>query len=60
MYGVIKSEIKEVAIPGDQEGSLVGTGSYKVQVKLNRSIPHILPINGLKVKFSYNGVKAVQ
>ena len=57
VYGEIKSEIEEVAIPSDQEGGLVGTGSYTVQVKLNRLIPHILPINGLKVKFSYNGVK---
>ena len=50
MYGEIKSEIKEVAIPGDKEEGPVGTGSYMVQVKLNRS-------NGLKVKFTYNGVK---
>ena len=57
VYGEIKSEIEEVAIPSEQEGGLVGTGSYSVQVKLNRLIPHILPINGLKVKFSYNGVK---
>jgi hypothetical protein len=57
LYGEIKSEIKEVAIPGDKEEGPVGTGSYMVQVKLNRSIPHILPINGLKVKFTYNGVK---
>ena len=57
MYGLIKSDIKEVAIPSQQEGGLVGTGLYIVQVNMKRAIPHILPINRLKVKVTYNIVE---
>ena len=57
LYGEIKSEIKEVATQNEQGGSPVGTGSYTLKVKLKRAIPHILPINVLRVKCTYSGVK---
>ena len=57
LYGEIKSEIKEVATQNEQGGSPVGTGSYTLKVKLKTAIPHILPINGLRVKCTYSGVK---
>ena len=52
-YGEIKSELEEIKISGDTDGSLVGTGSYIVKVKLKRLIPNVLPMHGLKVKCSY-------
>ena len=57
LYGEMKSEIEEIALPSEKEEEPVGTGSYAVKVKLKRSIPNILPIGGLKVKFTYSGVK---
>ena len=57
LYGEIKSDIDEIAQPGESEEEAVGTGSYTIKVKLKRSIPNILPIGGLRVKFTYNGVK---
>ena len=57
LYGEIKSELEEIAITGDTDGSLVGTGSYTVKVKLRRLIPNVIPMQGLKVKCSYQGVK---
>ena len=57
LYGELKSEIEEVALPGEHEGDPVGKGSYTVIVFLKKLIPHILPIHGLKVKCRYNGVK---
>ena len=57
LYGEMKSEIEEIALPSEKEEEPVGTGSYAVKVKLKRSIPNILPIGGLKVKFTYSSVK---
>ena len=57
LYGEIKSELEELAIPGDTDETLVGTGSYTIKIKLNRLIPNILPMRGLKIKCSYQGVK---
>ena len=57
MYGEIKSELEELAIPGDNDGTPVGTGSYTIKMKLNRLIPNVLPMQGLKIKCSYQGVK---
>ena len=42
LYGVIKSNIKEIASPSEEEEEPVGTSSYTVKVKLK--IPNILPI----------------
>ena len=47
----------ELAAPGVLDGEPVETGSYIVKVKLKNSIPHILPIGGLKVKCTYIEVK---
>ena len=57
LYGEMKSEIEEVALPNEEGGAPIGTGSYTVKVRLRKSVPNILPIQGLKVKFNYNGVK---
>ena len=57
LYSEIKSDIDEITQPGELEEDTVGMGSYTVKVKLKRSIPNILPIGGLKVKFTYSGVK---
>ena len=57
LYGEIKSDNDEIALPGESEEDAVGTGSYTVKVKMKRSIPSFLPIGGLRVKFAYNGVK---
>ena len=35
----------------------IGTGLHTVKVNLTRSIPHIVPFHGVKVKYTYNGVK---
>ena len=57
LYGKIKSDIEELAAPGGCDGEPVGMGSYMVKVRMKNSIPHILPIGGLKVKCTYIGVK---
>ena len=56
-YGTIKSELEEIATAGDTDGPPIGTGSYTLKMKLNRLIPNVLPMHGLKVKCSYQGVK---
>ena len=56
-YGTIKSELEEIATTGDTDGPTIGTGSYTLKMKLNRLIPNVLPMHGLKVKCSYQGVK---
>ena len=55
-YGEIKSELEEIAISGPTE-TPVGTGSYTIKVRLNRLIPNVLPMQGLKIKCSCQGVK---
>ena len=55
-YREIKSDLEEIAISGSTEAP-VGTGSYTLKVKLNRLIPNVLPMQGLKIKCSYQGVK---
>ena len=55
-YGEIKSELEEIAISGPTE-TPVGTGSYTIKVRLNRLIPNVLPMHGLKIKCLYQGVK---
>ena len=53
----MSSEIKEIAIKSEPGGMAAGTGSYTLKVQLNRSIPIILPMHGLKIKCTYQGVK---
>ena len=56
-YGEIKSELEEITISGKNSAAPVGTGSYTLKVRLNRLIPNVLPMQGLKIKCSYQGVK---
>ena len=51
----VKFEFEEVAASSQCGGTQVGAGSYKF--KLNRLIPHIMPMHGLKIKCTYNGAK---
>ena len=57
LYRELKSEIEEAATPDEEGGSPVETGSYTLKVKLKRAITIILPICGLRVKCTYDGVK---
>jgi hypothetical protein len=52
-------EIEEevvVTILGEDEDVKVGTGAYLVRIKTYRFIPNLLPMHGLKVKFSYRAL----
>ena len=53
-YGTAESKIEEEAIVvkfgRGGEDVLVGTGTYLVQMKINKLIPNILPIQGKKIK----------
>ena len=53
LYGEIKSDIEEVTAPSVLDRESVGKGFYMVRVKMKSSIPHILPIGGLKLKCTY-------
>ena len=57
LYGEVRSEIEEIATQDKEGERLFGTGSYIVKIKLNRLIPHIIPVHGLMVKCTYSGVK---
>ena len=57
LYGEVRSEIEEIATEDKEGERLFGTGSYIVKIKLNRLIPHIIPVHGLIVKCTYSGVK---
>ena len=60
-YGTVESRIEEEAIvvKDDRGGEdvVVGTGTYLVQMKINKLIPNILPIQGKKIKVWYQSVK---
>ena len=57
LYGEVRSEIEEIATEDKEGERLFETGSYIVKIKLNRLIPHIIPVHGLMVKCTYSGVK---
>ena len=56
-FGVITSGLEEIAITRESDGKTLGTGSYLIKVRLTRLIPNIIPMHGLKIKCSYQGVK---
>ena len=57
-WGTITSEIKEELFidPHDSEGTN-RTGVYMLKMIVDQEIPEILPIEGLRVKLQYQGVK---
>jgi hypothetical protein len=57
IYGSIRSELMEDCFrnEGDSE-STNRTGAYWVRVKLNKKIPHMLPMSGRKIKIYYRGI----
>ena len=57
LYGEVRSEIEEIATQDKEGEHFFGTGSYIVKIKLNRLIPHIIPVHGLKVKCTDSGMK---
>jgi hypothetical protein len=54
-YGATMSEMEEVAMV-TPNGEL-GTGTYTMKIKLDRDIPNIIPMYGLKIKVSHKGTK---
>ena len=56
-YGEVTSELEEIATTRESDGKIIGTGSYTLKMRLNRLIPNIIPMHGLKIKCSYQGVK---
>ena len=40
-YGVVTSELEEIATTRDSDGKIVGTGSYTLKVRLTKIIPNI-------------------
>ena len=56
-YSVITSELEEIATTRGSGRVTIGTGSYILKVRLNRLIPNIIPMHGLKIKCFYQGVK---
>ena len=55
-YGEVTSELEEIATTRESDGKIIGTGSYTLKVRLNRLIPNIIPMHGLKIKFSYQSI----
>ena len=57
-WGTVKSEIKEELFldPHDSEGTN-RTGVYLPNMIINSVIPEIIPLEGLRVKLQYQGVK---
>ena len=54
-YGAIEGEMEEVAmVTPDGE---FGTGTYLVKIKLDRTVPNIVPMYGLLIKVSHKKTK---
>ena len=58
-YGVVESSLEEeaVVLGEESEAVQVSTGTYLVQVCLKRHIPNIVPMQGIKIRIWYSGVK---
>ena len=56
-YVEVTSDILEVVYKDGTSGGSNRTGSYAVQVKLNKNLPQLAPIMGKRVKFFYKGIQ---
>ena len=57
-YGEVKSElVEDVFEDGEDSEGENATGIYSVKVKLNQSIPQLLPMDGRRVKIYYRGIQ---
>ena len=54
-YGVSEKLEEEALVT--PKGEQIGTGNYLLHITLNKSIPNILPIYGLKITVSYDSIK---
>ena len=66
-YGELVSDIVEElfedglgALPGGQEPEGTNrTGTYVVRVRLTRKVPEIVPIDGRRIRISYEGIQTL-
>jgi hypothetical protein len=53
LYGTIQGELKEEAVIDELEGMPTGTGAYLAIVRLDRRIPCLIPLHGLKINITH-------
>jgi hypothetical protein len=58
-YGRIVSPIEEELIKDEEGQNSFGNGKYKVEMKLEREMPNLIPMYGKKIRIYYKGIKKV-
>jgi hypothetical protein len=56
LYGSIDGALQEEAIIDGLDGTLIGTGAYLATVRLDRRMPSLIPMHGLKISIDYSGI----
>jgi hypothetical protein len=56
LYGSVRGDVLEEAIVDEIDGALIGTGAYLAKVILSRWLPTWLPMFGLKIRLSLDGI----